>query len=752
MRTSLLAALLAFSATALMAQEPVDYVDPFIGTTNFSVCNPGAVLPQGMMSVVPFNVMGSDLNPNDKDTRWWSAPYEYHNKYFTGFAHVTLSGVGCPELGSLLTMPTAGKLDVDYHHYGSEYEGEQAMPGYYAVSLKKYGIRCEVTSTLRSSAERYTFPKGEGHVLLNVGDALSNEVGGMVKRVSDTEIEGFRLLGTFCYNSQAVFPIYFVMRVNKTPKASGYWKKQPPMTGPEADWDSDNGKYKLYTRYGRELAGNEVGYFFSYDLEEGEQVEVQMGVSFVSIDNARENLNTEQPQFAFDTVRKNARQLWADCLNKVTVEGGTERDKRMLYTALYHTQLHPNILNDVNGEYPRMEEYSRGCGRNIRYTVFSLWDTYRNVSQLMTLLYPDKQIGMVRSMIDMYKEWGWMPKWELYGRETWTMEGDPSIPVIADTWLKGLRDFDIDTAYEAFLKSATLPSKDNLMRPDIDPYLERGYVPMGFYAADMSGDNSVSHALEYYIADYALSQLAAALGHKADAQRFYKQSLGYRNYYSKEYGTLRPRNMDGSFLSPFDPKAGADFSNAPGFHEGSAWNYTFYVPHDVKGLAKLMGGDKRFVEKLQMVFDQGLYDPANEPDIAYPYLFNYFKGEEWRTQKIVSDLIHKYYSDQPDGIPGNDDCGTMSTWLIFSMVGLYPDCPGSPYYSITTPTFDRVTLHLDPRYYPNGDIVITKENGQTVNNPPSPITRMTLGGKSLNRFRISHDELVKGRRLELFMK
>ena len=752
MRTSLLAALLAFSATALMAQEPVDYVDPFIGTTNFSVCNPGAVLPQGMMSVVPFNVMGSDLNPNDKDARWWSAPYEYHNKFFTGFAHVTLSGVGCPELGSLLTMPTAGKLDVDYHHYGSEYEAEQAVPGYYAVSLKKYGIRCEVTSTLRSSAERYTFPKGEGHVLLNVGDALSNEVGGMVKRVSDTEIEGFRLLGTFCYNSQAVFPIYFVMRVNKTPKASGYWKKQPPMTGPEADWDSDNGKYKLYTRYGRELAGNEVGYFFSYDLEEGEQVEVQMGVSFVSIDNARENLNTEQPQLAFDTVRKNARQLWADCLNKVTVEGGTERDKRMFYTALYHTQLHPNILNDVNGEYPRMEEYSRGCGKNTRYTVFSLWDTYRNVSQLMTLLYPDKQIGMVRSMIDMYKEWGWMPKWELYGRETWTMEGDPSIPVIADTWLKGLRDFDIDTAYEAFLKSATLPSKDNLMRPDIDPYLERGYVPMGFYAADMSGDNSVSHALEYYIADYALSQLAAALGHKADAQRFYKQSLGYRNYYSKEYGTLRPRNMDGSFLSPFDPKAGADFSNAPGFHEGSAWNYTFYVPHDVKGLAKLMGGDKRFVEKLQMVFDQGLYDPANEPDIAYPYLFNYFKGEEWRTQKIVSDLIHKYYSDQPNGIPGNDDCGTMSTWLIFSMMGLYPDCPGSPWYSITTPTFDRLTLHLDPRYYPNGDIVITKENGQTVNNPPSPITRMTLGGKSLNRFRISHDELVKGRRLELFMK
>ena len=818
-RNSLLAALL-LTATTLMAQEPslntqhptpntqepIDYVDPFIGTTNFSVCNPGAVLPQGMMSVVPFNVMGSDLNANDKDSRWWSAPYEYHNKFFTGFAHVTLSGVGCPEMGSLLTMPTAGKLDVDYRHYGSEYQDEQASPGYYAVSLKKYGIRCEVTSTLRSSAERYTFPKGEGHILLNVGDALSNEVGGMVRRVSSTEIEGFRLLGTFCYNSQAVFPIYFVMRVNKAPKTSGYWKKQPPMTGPEAAWDADNGKYKLYTRYGRELAGNEVGYFFSYDCQEGEQVEVQMGVSFVSIDNARENLNTEQPSFAFEQIKRNAREQWRKCLDKVTVEGGTDRDKRMFYTALYHTQLHPNILNDVNGEYPRMEEAAplsapegkappsapegatneappsapegatnvfalssneapsgavggafpsgavggasgASSSPSPRYTVFSLWDTYRNVSQLMTLLYPDKQLGMVRSMIDMYKEWGWMPKWELYGRETWTMEGDPSIPVIADTWLKGLRDFDIETAYEAFLKSATLPSKDNLMRPDNDPYLERGYVPMGFYAADMSGDNSVSHALEYYIADYALSQLASSLGEKADAKRFYSQSLGYRNYYSKEYGTLRPRQMDGSFLTPFDPKAGADFSNAPGFHEGSAWNYTFYVPHDIPGLARLMGGRKKFVEKLQMVFDQGLYDPANEPDIAYPYLFNYFPGEEWRTQKIVSDLISRHYSDKPDGIPGNDDCGTMSAWLIFSMMGIYPDCPGSPYYSITTPVFDRVTLHLDPRYYPNGDIVIEKTGSAT-----GSIKGISLQGKPFNRFRITHDQLVNGKTLQLQLR
>ena len=736
---------LSFSA----AKSPVDYVDPFIGTTNYSVCNPGAVLPNSMMSVVPFNVMGSDLNTYDKDKRWWSAPYEYTNKYFTGFAHVTLSGVGCPELGTLLTMPTTGKLDVDYHNYGSAYSDETASPGYYAVSLKKYGIRCEVSATQRTAAERYTFPKGEGHILLNLGNGLTNEIGGMVRRVSDTEIEGYRLLGTFCYNPQAVFPIYFVLRVNKTPISSGYWKKQPPMDGPEKDWDADNGKYKLYTTYGKELAGDDVGYYFNYDCNEGEQIEVQMGVSFVSIANARENLNTEQPQFAFEQVRQQARNQWAETLNRITVEGGTEAQKRMFYTALYHTQLHPNILQDVNGQYPEMESFRIGHVKGNRYTVYSLWDTYRNMSQLMTLLYPDKQLDMVRSMIQMYQEWGWMPKWELYGRETWTMEGDPSIPFIADTWLKGLRDFDIETAYEAFYKSATLPGKDNKMRPDVDNYYQRGYVPMGEYAADMSGDNSVSHALEYYIADASLANLAEALGKKEDARRFRQQSLGYRHYYSKEYGTLRPINQDGSFLTPFDPKDGADFSNAPGFHEGSAWNYTFYVPHDILGLAKLMGGNKKFVDKLQRVFDEGLYDPANEPDIAYPYLFTYFKGEEWRTQKIVRSLIDKYYGDTPKGIPGNDDCGTMSTWLIFSMIGLYPDCPGSPYYALTTPVFDKVTLHLDKQYYPKGDIIIEAPHTTT---GQGLIQKMTLGGRSLNRYRISHDELINGQTLTMELR
>lgn len=737
------------SVLGAVAKDNVDYVDPFIGTTNFSICNPGAIMPHGLMSVVPFNVMGSDLNQDDKDKRWWSAVYEYNNKYFTGFAHVTLSGVGCPEMGTLLTMPTMGELNVDYRSYGSEYKDETARPGYYSTILTKYGIRTEVTATTRSSIERYTFPKGKGNLLFNLGNGLTNEVGASLRRVSDTEFEGTRMLGTFCYNPQAVFPMYFVVRVNKKPAAYGMWKKQPDFGNAQKQWDEYQGKYKLYPGYGRDMAGNDIGYYMTYDCEEGEQVEVQVGVSFVSIANARENLNKEQKGFNFDATAKEAHDQWASTLDKVTVEGGTEQQRRVFYTALYHSQIHPTILQDVNGEYPKMESSENGKTSGNRYTVFSLWDTYRNLSQLETLLYPDRQVDMINSMIDMYREWGWMPKWELFSRETWTMEGDPAIPYIADAYMRGLRGFDIETAYKAFRTSATLPGKENRMRPDIDPYVSKGYVPLGFYAADMSGDNSVSHALEYYLADNALSILAGELGHKSDAKLFRQRSLGYRHYYSKESGTLRPINMDGSFLTPFNPEAGANFENCPGFHEGSAWNYTFYVPHDVTGLAKLMGGQKKFVDKLQMVFDKGLYDPANEPDIAYPYLFSYFKGEEWRTQKTVSDLLKKYYTDKPDGIPGNEDTGTMSSWAIFSMMGLYPDNPGSPYYTLTTPVFDKVTLHLDPRFYPNGDITITTDRKSA---DQTYIKEMTIGGKKLSSFRISHKQLVEGKNLEMKLK
>ena len=740
--TLLLASLL--TAVVINAQKPAELVNPFIGTTNFGTTNPGAVTPNGMMSVVPFNVMGSDLNVFDKDSRWWSAPYEYNNKFFTGYAHVALSGVGCPEAASLLVMPTAGELDVNYFTYGTEYTDEVASPGYYSNMLTKYGIKTEVTATTRSACERYTFPAGKGNIILNLGQGLTNESGAMVRRVSSTEIEGFKLMGTFCYTTQAVFPIYFAMRVSKAPASEGAWKFQPLLTGVEAEWTPDDGTYKLYENYYKEIAGDNIGYRFCYDdLADGEQITVQMGVSFVSVENAWENLEAEQKGLDFDGILAQATERWNSDLGRIRVEGGTKEQQTIFYTALYHALIHPSTVSDVNGEYPKMESAGIGKSDHTRYTIFSLWDTYRNLHQLLTLVYPERQTDMLRTLVGMYEDWGWLPRWELFGRETYTMEGDPAAIVIADSWIKGLRDFDIDKAYEAMIKSATTEGAKNPIRSDIDPYIKDGYIPLWYFSNDLSGDNSVSHALEYCSADYAIAQLADSLGDKARAKEFVKRSQSYRRYFCKEHGTLRPLTKEGKFLGDFDPATGKNFENVPGFHEASAWCYTFAVPHDLAGLTKLMGGKKGFINSLQGVFDNDYYDPANEPDIVYAYLFSRFKGEEWRTQKEVKRILDNHYKNAPDGIPGNDDTGTMSAWAVFSMMGFYPDCPGEPYYTLTTPVFDKVSITT-----PQGEITIECERPD---NECHYIESISLNGKKCG-YRLTHKQLLDNANITMKLK
>ena len=730
--------------STLSAQESADYahwVDPFIGTADYSVTHPGAVVPHGMMATVPFNVTGSDLNRFDKDNRWWSAPYDIRNKYSVGFAHGALSGVGCPELGAIITMPTVGEVKADRYERGSTYVEEVATPGYYATTYDKFSVRAEATATERASVERYTFLEGgQANIIVDLGTALSNESGAMLRKVSNTEVEGVRLLGTFCYTNQAVFPVYFVARISKSAQSTGYWKLQPEMTGIEAQWSGDSGEYKLYNNYSREMMGNDIGFFFSLgEVEAGTVVEVKVGISYTSIENARKNLDAEVGDSTFDEVRQASYNRWNEALSRIRVEGGTEEDKTIFYTALYHSLLHPNILSDINGEYPTMEQGERGLAVGYdRYTVFSLWDTYRNVHQLLTLAYPERQTDMIRSMVGMSQEWGWLPRWELYGRETFTMEGDPAIPVIVDSYLKGLRDFDVEAAYEAMRRSATTEGKSNPIRPDIDPYIERGYIPVGWFANDLSGDNSVSHALEYYVADNALAALARHLGDEEFAQTMEERASGWRNYYSKEYGALRPIDKEGNFITPFDPSAGANFSNTTGFHEGSSWNYTFFVPHDIEGLIKLMGGKREFTKRLWNIFEEDHYDPTNEPDIAYPYLFSRIKGEEWRTQQLVKKLLDENYTTSPDGLPGNDDTGTMSAWAVFSMMGLYPDCPGQPYYTLTTPRFDRVEIETT-----HGTIAIECEGRGDY------IKEVLMGGKRCDTFRISHSDLIKNGGLKL---
>ena len=727
----------------------IDEVNPFIGTTNYGTTNPGAVLPNGLMSVTPFNVMGSkEYNKTDKDDRWWSTPYTAENKFFTGFSHVNLSGVGCPELGSILISASSGELDVDYKHYGSPMSRESAKPGYYRTTLDKYQIQAEVTATLRSALASFTFDKGgKSHILVNLGQGLTNESGATVRFLNDSTIVGSKLMGTFCYNPQAVFNQYFAIRISRRAPQAGYWKMQPAMHGVEAEWDKDNGKYKLYPTYRREMSGNDVGVWFSFDTKPGEKIYVQTGVSFVSEQNALLNLNTEQPTLDFAATRAKAEEAWEKALSVIEVEGGTPEERTVFYTSLYHLQIHPNILQDVNGEYPQMGSLKVAKTSHDRYTVYSLWDTYRNVHPLLSLLYPRKQLAMVQTMLDMYKESGWLPKWELYGQETFTMEGDPAIIVINDTWQRGIRDFDTKLAYEAMLRGATTPGKDNKLRPDFDDYASRGYVPLR-----EKFDNSVSHALEYYIADWNLSQFASALGKKKDAQLFARRASGYKHYYDKESGLLRPILPDGKFITPFHPTLGRDFEPNPGFHEGNSWNYSFYIPHDIYGLAKLMGGERKFVDKLQSVFDKDNYDPANEPDIAYPYLFTYFPKEAWRTQRLTRELLPKLYHNTTGGIPGNDDTGAMSAWAIYTMLGFYPDCPGSTSYALTTPTFDRVTIHLDKKYYSQPTLVIEKKAAPQGGSEKGAYFRsFELGNKLYkNVYRLDHKAMTEAGKLTFF--
>lgn len=729
----------------------IDEVNPFIGTSNFGTTNPGAVVPNGLMSVTPFNVSGSpELNKFDKDKRWWSTPYTADNKFFSGFSHVNLSGVGCPELGSIIVSASSGDLDVDYTHYGSAMSHEQAHPGYYSVELDKHKIKAEVTATQRTAISAFTFERGgKSNILVNLGLGLTNESGATVRFLNDSTIVGSKLMGTFCYAPQALFNQYFAIRISRRAPASGYWKKQPPMEGVEAEWDKDQGKYKIYPTYRKAISGNDIGVWFSFDTKPGETIYVQTGVSFVSEENALLNLTTEQPTLDFAAVRRAAEDSWERALRVVEVEGGTPDERTIFYTALYHLLIHPNILQDVNGQYPMMGSLETGTTQHDRYTVYSLWDTYRNVHPLLSILYPRKQLAMVETMLDMYKEGGWLPKWELYGQETFTMEGDPSIIVINDTWQRGIRDFDTKLSYKAMLKGATTPSKDNKLRPDFDDYASRGYVPLR-----EQFDNSVSHALEYYIADWNLSQFASALDNKKDAQLFARRAQGYKHYYDRETGLLRPILPNGKFLTPFHPTLGRDFEPNPGFHEGNSWNYSFYVPHDIRGLAKLMGGERRFVDKLQSVFDKENYDPANEPDIAYPYLFTYFPKEAWRTQRITSKLLGKYYLNDVSGIPGNDDTGAMSAWAIFTMLGFYPDCPGSMSYALTTPVFDKVTLHLDTKYYKNPTLVIeTTPVDSESSRRGIYFDTFKVGNKLYkNIYRINHDELMNAGKVTFYTK
>ncbi|WP_109302393.1 GH92 family glycosyl hydrolase [Aquimarina sp. AU474] len=727
-----------------LVEDVTKYVNPFIGTSNFGTTNPGPIAVRGMVNVSPFNVAGKQNLPLEKDSRWLSTPYVKENTFLTGYSHVNLSGVGCPDLGVIITMPTMGPVETDHLSYGSTYSNETSQVGYYSNTLDKYNIKVETTATTRTGISTYSFPKGKANILLNLGLGLTNEQGGMIKIVSPTEVEGIRTVGSFCYyKPEETYPVYFVAKFSKPADEFGVWEKTKKYDGVEGEWMKEyNGKTRVKKQYTKEISGDSIGGYMRYYFDTATQIEMKIGVSYVSLENARENLEKETLDKTFDQIRKDTREEWNQYLSRIEVEGGKEQDKIKFYTALYHTLIHPNTLNDVNGEYPKMKTRETLKTSGTRYTVFSLWDTYRNLHQLMSLVYPKQQSNMIKSMLQIYDESGWLPKWELNATETTTMVGDPAGIIITDTYLRGIQDFDIQKAYNAMLKSAdTL--EDNPLRPGLKDYIEKGYL-----TTETTSSGSVSITQEYNIADYAIAQLAKELGKEEDYQRFSKRSLSYKNLFDKGFNLLRPKNNDGSWLIPYNPETGANFIKNLGFIEGNAWQYTFMVPHDIEGLKTLMGGDKIFLEQLQKVFDNKQFDMANEPDIGYPFLFNYIKGEEWRTQNTVGDLLDTYYKNTPDGLPGNDDTGTMSAWAVFSMMGIYPVTPALPAYTFCAPKFEKITIHLDKEYYQNDTLIITSNDVQK----GKYIEAIEVDKKKHNSFFISNNQLLNSKNIDFRMK
>lgn len=707
--------LVIFSLHHLQAQQPVDFVDPFIGTSNGGNTLPGAVVPWGMAYVSPHN---------DTLLQWSGARYFFGKKDFFGFGQNHMSGVGCGDFANIVVIPVT---DTAARNHSLSISEESATPGYYAANISN-GVRAEVTATERTSLLRFTYKSGVQPVLLfNVSRGASPSTDGYVQINDNTEIVGYNSAGGFCKHQNS-YTIYFVARFSKPAAAFGTW---------EGTSLRDSSRCQK---------GENIGAWLSFINTNGEPLLVKIGISYVSIANARANLLAEQPGWDFEKVQVDARAKWNRELSKIAIEGGTDAQKTIFYTALYHSLIHPNIINDANGQYPAMKTrdvQQLEPGHN-QYTVFSLWDTYRTLHPLLTLVWPERQTDMLRTMADMAKHGGDLPFWELGADESYVMNGDPAAIVVADSYLKGLNDFDTTLALNTMLRTA-FQGEGNKIRPMNKYFMKYGYIPWDDCGPDdvWGKPRMVSECLEYAYADWAIAQMARKMGHLKTAASLEARSKAYRHYFDKETSFLRPKNVDGSWYKPFQP-FGPPMKSMPGFVEGNSWQYTFFVPHDIEGLRALMGGNKPFVEKLQTAFDSSYFTVNNEPDIAYPYLFTYVEGEEWRTAREVHRILERDFSIGPAGLPGNDDAGTISAWYVFSAIGLYPDCPGKPDYRVGSPLFDKVTIHLNKEYYPGGAFIF--QSKATV--PPSVRRPKTLNNKPFRSYGISHRQIVTGGELK----
>ena len=705
--------LIAGACNAQTTTDYTKYVDPFIGTGGHGHTFPGASVPFGMVQ----------LSPDTRLTGWdGCSAYHYTDSKVYGFSHTHLSGTGCSDYGDLLILPTTGsKYEVKNKKYASSFSKstEKAIPGYYSVKLDKYDILAELTTTTRTGLHKYTFPKGkQANIMIDLThrDEVKQS---KIEVVNDHEIKGMRLSKAWASDQYVYFDIQF-----SQPIASYSIAENNIM---QKDAKSADGK---------NLKG-----FFTFNTEKDQVVYVKVGISAVSADGAKKNLEAEQSGWDFDKVKADAIASWNKELGKVAVESSNEKEQKVFYTAMYHAFLSPNVYQDVDGQYRGRDLKIHTAKDFTNYTVFSLWDTYRALHPLFTLIDRKRQLDFIQTFLVQYQQGGTLPVWELGACETNCMIGYHSVPVIVDAYMKGITGFDTKVAMDAMKKSAM---ED---RNGLRDYKTLGYIP---FRAD--GEN-VSKTLEYAFDDWCISQYAKKAGYADDYKNFIKRGQNYKNLFDASSGFMRGRDGD-QWYTPFDP---AEVNH--NYTEANAWQYSFYVPQDLSGLIKLYGSKEKLAAQLDALFAAssklaghaqsdisgliGQYAHGNEPSHHIAYLYDY-AGQPWKTQAMTRRIVKELYTDKPDGLAGNEDCGQMSGWLIFSAMGLYPVCPGADHYAIGSPLFDKVSMKLE-----NGKTFTVKSsNGSDAN---VYIQSAKLNGTPYNKCFITYDDIMNGGTIEFTM-
>lgn len=713
------------------------WIDPFIGTggalANVGSALPGATAPLGLIKASP-----------DTRTRYGMptfqhcAGYRYEDDRIYGFTHTHLHGTGAPDYGNVMVMPTIGMTEAKAKLFGVTapftHEDEIATPGYYAVTLLDPSVRVEMAATTRCAHHRYTFlgADDQGTVVLDPTASLDggrSKGGALDIDPAAGTVEGWNWVHGSFSGRYGGFPLHFTMRFDRLPDAHGTWLDQALSAGSDAvTSDKDPSNY---------------GAWFTFDLAGDPVVEFQVCLSTVSIEGAAAAMAAEMTGWDLEGVRAATQQAWEDEMATIEVVGGTADEKTNFYTAMYHVLQMPTIWSDVDGKYQgfrntvAQEDWTY-------YTDMSFWDTFRTQHPLLTLVWPDRQRDMMRSLASMVALGGYVPKWPMGAGDTGSMIGQHGATVAADTWLKGVRDFDMDTLYPALKQTADgpLPPGSYGARDGIASYLERGYV-----ASDLH-ETSVSKSLEYAFNDFCIAELAKALGEDEDAARYTARAANYNHLFDPVTKFFRAKKADGTWQEPFEP---TNFYLGGGpYTEGSAWQWLWFVPHDETALRALFGGDAPFIAKLSEFFDKFAetfdfeipmpwYFHGNEPDLHAPYLF-IRAGRPDLTQKWVRYILDTNYKATYDGLIGNDDAGTLAAWYVFSAVGLYP-WPCVPGYYITTPIFDRATLHL-----PGGDLVIQADGASQ---GTRYIHAATFDGAPLDTLWLDHDRIVNGGTLVL---